>query len=467
MRRYRNAVHRKVIVWNMLTDNVQKLPMVIWKKLAKLSDYNLQFDQGRRAKRFLQAMLIASSTSVYYMTVFLYYDLFVVAILSAIQAVLFVVLASLVARSHYASAFGHIAVTIGFTSILALVWYTQPFKTVSFVWMIVPALFCVHYVSLLAGLLWSAFVLGLYVTLYFLPRHQFPPFPAFDGLFNLLMTTGLLAFVFLLICVMEFDKRRYIKMSAQLHREVVENQETILRTIKTRNRLISVLTHDLRNPLANIRTLLNLFSKGKLEAGQRKLMLTKLRVSVATAVRTLDDLLAWAGKNRSDQIKVHRDEFLVADVARHVVQFCQPLADAKDVKLIVSPTAHEIITTDEHILEIVLRNLVSNAIKFSHPGASVLIDVDKREESLFVRVTDFGTGIPERIRGKLFNSFVTSLGTRNEQGTGFGLVMSREFIEKLNGSLFIDDSHKNGTRMCIALPLKKKSPLEIQNEQLA
>lgn len=129
------------------------------------------------------------------------------------------------------------------------------------------------------------------------------------------------------------------------------------------------------------------------------------------------------------------------------------IADKKKVDLISEVNGVPDVMADYNALSLVIRNLISNSIKFSEPGDKITVSANEKQDHILIRVKDTGIGIPENARQKIFeNKNWTREGTQNEKGTGFGLSLSKEFIERMNGHIWFESEVGEGTEFYVEIP---------------
>lgn len=219
---------------------------------------------------------------------------------------------------------------------------------------------------------------------------------------------------------------------------------------KTKDALLSVIGHDLRGPMTNIDQLTRLIrtSDGK----DREDALSMLERPVHTAVSLLDDLLEWSRSTRQQSVS-NSCSICVIEVVNRSIELFQEQATSKQIRLNVNiPGDVTVFADSNHVLSI-LRNLISNAIKFTPKGGEVSIDHKVENGNVSVRVRDTGLGIqPHHIKVILEGKFFSTHGTHNEKGSGFGLMLCQEFVRLNKGSLNIESKVGKGSIISFTLP---------------
>jgi signal transduction histidine kinase len=154
-----------------------------------------------------------------------------------------------------------------------------------------------------------------------------------------------------------------------------------------------------------------------------------------------------------------------SDICKNILEVLKPNADAKNIVINYSTTDHIIVFADNDMLKTVLRNLVSNAIKFTNNGGSVNIHSDKNTGNVTISVSDNGIGITPDDLTKLFNisEVITTTGTAKETGTGLGLLLCKEFVEKHGGKIWVKSEVGKGSDFKFTFPRFNKQSNVIKN----
>ncbi|HZV69297.1 MAG TPA: tetratricopeptide repeat-containing sensor histidine kinase [Saprospiraceae bacterium] len=231
--------------------------------------------------------------------------------------------------------------------------------------------------------------------------------------------------------------------------EQISRQKDDLQSLnEVKDRLFSVIGHDLRNPLVTLKTYLSLPHDGSIP--EEKLSRYKMQTQQALnqTADMLDNLLEWANtqiKNTKPVITVINLEDCIDD-AISAVKFQANQKGITISKNMHVPTA----PADHRMLEIVLRNLLTNAVKYSHPGCTVDISTATRDQHIILIVSDEGIGMSrQQIDQLLHNSSGSSRGTGDEKGSGLGLFLVREFLGKMNMQLEIQSVEGKGSQFII------------------
>jgi signal transduction histidine kinase len=240
------------------------------------------------------------------------------------------------------------------------------------------------------------------------------------------------------------------KKKRLLHQQKQKMEE--LNVVK--DKFLSILSHDLRSPMRSTLGLLNLMATpGALSEEENKMLFQQLSLSTSSVLETLDNMLAWA-KNQINQTSAVKKEVNLQNIAHRVSRFLKQTADNKTIKIINNITEPVLINGDENQLEFVIRNLVSNAVKFSHEGSCIELSAIQMKKQVNFYVKDYGTGMKKDVQLSLFdvNKRQIRKGTSGETGSGLGLALSQEFVVAHNGKLTVKSEEGQGTEFTITIP---------------
>jgi len=224
----------------------------------------------------------------------------------------------------------------------------------------------------------------------------------------------------------------------------------------TKDKLFSIIAHDLKNPFTSLLTYSELIYKkaDTLERVKIAHMATRMNDSAKQAYALLENLLNWS-RIQTGLLKPIAEKIVVAELFAEAEKLTGPMAQAKQVSIVFDDAGLLSVMADRQMTGTIIRNLISNALKFSYEGGRVVVTVaDKGEHAIF-SIRDNGTGIPQENQERLLevgNKF-SSVGTASEMGTGLGLVLCREFVEANGGRIFFESEFGVGTTFHFTLPL--------------
>jgi len=236
----------------------------------------------------------------------------------------------------------------------------------------------------------------------------------------------------------------------------LKESEALFRELNaTKDKLFSIIAHDLRSPFNNIIGISELFKNmNETDYEQSKECIDLINSTAKNTLILLDNLLNWA-KSQTGELSLRPEKILLSEAILETIRLQKSLAKAKNISLHYTPTNEIELYTDENILKTVLRNLISNAIKFTNLGGNITVLTTTNQHQVEISISDNGVGMNEETIHKLFDitTNVTSPGTANEIGSGLGLVLCKEFVKKLDGHIGVESKKGKGSNFKITLPL--------------
>ncbi|MBN1599828.1 MAG: tetratricopeptide repeat-containing sensor histidine kinase [Bacteroidales bacterium] len=234
------------------------------------------------------------------------------------------------------------------------------------------------------------------------------------------------------------------------------NKELMLqlkRANESKDRMISIISHDLRSSVGTMRIAAKTISEGMADIEDTKELLESFYPVVDSTYDLLDNLLTWAKYNR-DEIKPKFTTVNLRDIADKSVEHTHHLALSKSVNTINKISSYTV-KADQNMILSVLRNMLSNAIKFSHPRNNVTIDMKKDSEYITVSVQDEGVGMDADVLNKIFTSpeDVHATGTMGERGSGLGISLCKTFMDIHGGKLWAESEIGKGSTFYFSLPV--------------
>lgn len=236
---------------------------------------------------------------------------------------------------------------------------------------------------------------------------------------------------------------------------ILKQKEELGQLNNVKDRFFSIISHDLRNNLTTMKLYFDLVSNTDYESSEDMEDMTKqISFSVENTIDLLENLLVWA-QAQIKGIDINPQQLILQHLIKGNIDLLAGNAHTKNIELSSDVNASLCAFADEDMTNLVIRNLISNAIKFTPKGGSIHITAHKNNDNTIqINITDTGVGISKSNLEKLFikNSNPTTLGTANEKGTGLGLLLCREFIEKNNGSISASSQPEKGSTFTIILP---------------
>lgn len=254
---------------------------------------------------------------------------------------------------------------------------------------------------------------------------------------------------------------------------IVKQQETLskqyedLKTMNiTKDKFFSIIAHDLKNPISSFVKISDFLVEQfhDLSKDEIKEFMDEVQLSANSVYELLENLLMWSRTQRG-LVQFHPMNLDLRTIILNNINLLKMNADTKNINLNYSIESEISIYADPNMINTILRNLITNAIKFTHENGIITVkSYTYNKDYCAISVADNGIGIPEDKISKMFNlesSYSTS-GTNNEKGTGLGLILCKEFVEKHNGQIWVESEMEKGSNFIFTVPLKNKEH-ELQN----
>lgn len=255
------------------------------------------------------------------------------------------------------------------------------------------------------------------------------------------------------------QKRRANRLLSQKNIEITEqNHEIQLQAEQLRNlnnlkdKLFSIISHDLRSPLGSLVSMLNLNRQGYLSQDEFQTIINDLSKNVAYTSELLENLLNWA-QSQMQGLQVNPKPFLLKPIVQTKIDLYTEQAQKKGIELRNLIEDNMEVYADHSMVELTLRNLIGNAIKFCNTGDSITVMASDQNDYILVSVSDTGIGMSQDKVKRLFgNEIVTTRGTADEKGSGLGLMLCKEFINLNNGEIWVKSIEGVGTDFLFTIP---------------
>lgn len=242
-------------------------------------------------------------------------------------------------------------------------------------------------------------------------------------------------------------------------RLILSKTEELQRTIAGRDKLYSVIAHDLRSTMGSIKMVLNMLilnlPSEKIGAEMYEL-LTMANQTTEDVFSLLDNLLKWT-KSQIGKLNVVYQDVDLVEVTDGVIEIFSMVASLKKIRIREMKPEKMMVNADIDMLKTVVRNLLSNAIKFSKENSEVLVKMEEVDGMAVVSVQDYGCGISEEGQKKLLHTdtHFSTFGTNNEEGSGLGLLLCKDFVVKNGGKLWFTSKEGEGSIFSFSIPVKK------------
>lgn len=227
-----------------------------------------------------------------------------------------------------------------------------------------------------------------------------------------------------------------------------------LNDIKTK--FFSIVSHDLRSPLASLQTLMSIYRDGDIDEEELGALLVKLEDTIITTGTFLDNLLEWS-KSQMDGIVINAQNFDVSACVAENVHLFETKIGMKKLEVINLAVNPVLVYADKNMINLVIRNIFSNSIKFCSPNDKITLSVELKADRAVIGISDTGPGISEAEQEKLFSlEHTISSGTQGEKGNHLGLILCRDMVIQNNGSITFDTQQGQGTTFWIDIPAAKE-----------
>ncbi|WP_243772243.1 sensor histidine kinase [Mucilaginibacter rubeus] len=268
--------------------------------------------------------------------------------------------------------------------------------------------------------------------------------------------------------IIKFIRKNYDKERSEVsektksielrNEQILEQKEQLEKSNAEKSKLMSIISHDLRAPLVNIQNYLELLSEDQLDSQDREMLENSLKDATRDTINMLSNLLNWSRTQMTGPV-VHLTALNLLGTLLPTLEMERSLAAVKKIDLRWDIASGLTATGDKDMLELVIRNLISNAIKFTRPNGHILIRGSISGADCKLEVNDNGVGIPSDKRADLFSPVTEpAYGTENERGIGLGLVLCKDFMERQGGRLNYESTVGTGSSFFIFLPLSEQVP---------
>ncbi len=282
----------------------------------------------------------------------------------------------------------------------------------------------------------------------------------FNVLRKFLILVIFLVFVFVFLL---YRKIRYIsKINWQLEKqkeEIITANRKLQDLNAMRDKLFSIIAHDLRNPVASIVSFSRIIKRDIDELDQQELrdLTAELDQSVNKINNLLDNLLQWS-LAQSGKLSYRPEYLLLNEIVSENTDLFVSVAREKGVVISNKVDPDLVVWSDRNMTHSIIRNLLSNAIKYIEGGGSVTIDAKRVDGMVHVSVSDTGVGISKESKSRLFraDSVLTTYGTQGEKGSGLGLLLCKEFAERQGGAIWFVSEQGVGSTFFFSIPVEEK-----------
>ncbi|RKR81453.1 signal transduction histidine kinase [Mucilaginibacter gracilis] len=241
------------------------------------------------------------------------------------------------------------------------------------------------------------------------------------------------------------------EISSQI--ELTNSQNAELERINNiKNKFFSIISHDLRSPIAALQSLLSIYREGDVDEDELALLLGKLEDTIITTGTFLDNLLEWS-KSQMEGIIIKPQNFDLLACFKESIRLFETTIGIKGLHVINQAANPVFVYADKNMINLVIRNLLSNSVKFCNPGDSITLSAVEKGNRVIISISDTGPGISEAGQQRLFSlEHAVSSGTQGEKGNHLGLILCKDMALQNNGTISFETKEGNGTTFWIDIP---------------
>lgn len=280
-----------------------------------------------------------------------------------------------------------------------------------------------------------------------------------DVPFGYLVEMGVLVFLLFQVYILARHYSKSFKslevMNRELEAEVVARTSELVESNDIKDRLLSVISHDVKSPLNSLQGLISIYRAKAISREEFEKFMDRLEGNLGTTNALVENILYWTTSQRSGE-DVKSEEVNIEHIVTESINHLQGIARQKGVEITHKVPENLELITDRGIIHFALRNLISNAIKFSHPGGNIHISTKQNDDHLLLMVQDNGIGMSKEQIKHLFDADLaqSTVGTKSEKGTGLGLGLCRKYLHKIGAEISVSSEADKGS--CFSIILQNK-----------
>ncbi len=244
----------------------------------------------------------------------------------------------------------------------------------------------------------------------------------------------------------------------------LQSSEKLAETLRIKDRLVALISHDLRSPIGNIAAMIDGIKNKAIPPSEE--VFGMIHQASSQTTRLIDNLLLWSTANQHQSI-IQKEAIRMKDCVDESVNFLQLMLKKKEITIHNHCDEHAMALADASMTKAIIRNLLTNAVKFSHHGGEVFIKTETGQDYVKTSLQDNGVGMTRELTNRLFEEHdrISSTGTANEGGSGLGLMICKDFVKFNDGEIGADSEKGKGSTFWFKLPLAIVNPDDIQSEE--
>lgn len=236
-------------------------------------------------------------------------------------------------------------------------------------------------------------------------------------------------------------------------------EKKLQQLVATKDKFFSIIAHDLRSPFNGILGFSNILEESIQNKDYTNIKVYSSNIHKASqkTISLINNLIEWS-RSQTNRIEFKPECIELGEVINDIVELMNLSAQQKSIAISLELPDNTIAFCDKSMIRTILRNLISNAIKFTNKGGRIIVSVERKQHEYHISISDNGVGIPKEMVDKLFKieENVSTDGTQKESGTGLGLILCKEFAEKHDGKILVKSNPGTGSTFIVILPIKEK-----------
>ena len=261
---------------------------------------------------------------------------------------------------------------------------------------------------------------------------------------------------------LELKIRLQTALNTNLNSHIDNERKKLEQLLEVKDQLLSVLIHDIRNPIQSLIAATELLKSPEI-SGDNHEIVESISHKIRINLEFIENIFSWS-KGNCNGMSLKKENVDLSEVLKDIIHFARPLAEVKNIEINLENEVNDHVHVDSKMMKFVLRNLISNAVKFSYKGGQIDVNMSRVKEGISISVKDQGRGITPVQMSKLFDVGYSTNGVEKEIGSGLGLYLSKEFIECNKGRISVESVPREYTIFTINLPISEEIVMDDINE---